>query len=454
MMNYNQILQSQKNFFSSQRTKDIAFRKETLVKLKGILKANEPSLYDAIYKDFRKSEFDAFVNELNLVYLEIDYFLKNLRRLSRPQKVRTSIPLLPGKSRIYTESLGCTLIIGAWNYPYALTLIPLVSAIAAGNTAMIKPSELPANTMRAMARLINNNFPCDYLYIVEGGAPETTELLKLPYDKIFFTGSPRVGRIVYEAAAKNLTPVTLELGGKSPAIVTSSADLEIAAKRIVWGKFLNAGQTCVAPDYVLVEDSVKPKFIELLKQKLDAFDYADGAGHYVSIINQRNFDRILGLIDSAKIVYGGTYNENTLYIQPTILNNVAWTDPVMQEEIFGPVLPVLSFSDFDETLDRIREREKPLAAYLFTRDEQQKRQFLETVSFGGGCINDTVMYLTSDHLPFGGVGNSGIGSYHGDVGFLAFSHRKSVLEKCNWGEPNLKYPPYSENKLKWIKRFM
>lgn len=453
-MEFDRIFQAQKNFFNSQRTKDIAFRKETLVKLKGILKANERALCETIYSDFRKSEFDTFVNELNLVYLEIDYFVKNLRRLSKPQKAKTGIALLPGKSRIYTEPLGCTLIIGAWNYPYALTLIPLVSAIAAGNTAMIKPSELPANTMHIMAELINGNFPYDYLYVVEGGVPETTELLTLCYDKIFFTGSPRVGRIVYEAAAKNLTPVTLELGGKSPVIVTESADMEIAAKRIVWGKFLNGGQTCVAPDYLLVEESVKERFVALLKQQLDAFDYADGAEHYVSIINKRNFDRIVGLIAPAKICYGGKCDENTLYIQPTLLDHITWGDPVMQEEIFGPVLPVLSFCDFDEALDRIREREKPLATYLFTGNERQKRQFLETVSFGGGCINDTVMHLTSDRLPFGGVGNSGIGSYHGDAGFLAFSHRKSVLEKCNWGEPNLKYPPYSVKKLKWIKRFM
>lgn len=453
-MIFDRIFQAQKNFFNSQWTKDVAFRKKNLTKLKNILKANEQSLYDAIYRDFRKSEFDAFVNELNLVYLEIDYFLRNLRRLSKPQKVRTGIALLPGKSRIYTEPLGCTLIIGTWNYPYALTLIPLVSAIAAGNTAMIKPSELPANTMHVMTGLINDNFPCDYLYVVEGGVPETTELLKLRYDKIFFTGSPRVGRIVYEAAAKNLTPVTLELGGKSPVIVTESADMEVAARRIVWGKFLNAGQTCVAPDYLLVEESVKERFMALMKRQLEAFDYADGSEHYVSIINKRNFDRIIGLIDAAKISYGGRCNEETFYIQPTLLDSVTWDNQVMQEEIFGPVLPVLSFSDFDETLDRIREREKPLAAYLFTKNESQKRQFLKTVSFGSGCINDTVMQLTNDRLPFGGVGNSGIGSYHGDAGFLAFSHRKSVLEKMNWGEPNLKYPPYSAKKLKWIKRFI
>ena len=453
-MNYDLIFHLQKEFFNSQQTKDIAFRKENLSKLKSILKSNELLLFEAIYKDFRKSEFDTFVNELNLVYLEIDYFLKNLNRLSRPKKVKTGIALLPGKSYVYSEPLGCTFIIGAWNYPYSLTLIPLVSSMAAGNTAMIKPSELPENTMHVMAELINTNFPSEYLYVVEGGVPETTEILKLPFDKIFFTGSPRVGKIVYEAAAKNLTPVTLELGGKSPAIVTDSANLEIAAKRIVWGKYLNGGQTCVAPDYLLVEESIKSELMELVKQKLDAFNYEDGAEHYVSIINKRNFDRVLGLIDPSKVIYGGTYNEKTLYIQPTILDNVSWNDAVMQEEIFGPVLPVLSFTDFDAILREIIRREKPLAAYLFTTNEQQKEKFLKTVSFGGGCINDTVMHLTGDSLPFGGVGNSGMGSYHGEAGFKTFSHQKSILDKSNWGEPDLKYPPYSEGKLKWIKRFM
>lgn len=453
-MGYELIFQSQKEFFNSQRTKDLFFRRENLLKLKSLLKANEQLLFEAIYKDFRKSEFDTYVNELNLIYLEIDYFLKNLNRLSRPKKVKIGLALLPGKSYIYKEPMGCTLIIGAWNYPYALTLIPMVSSMAAGNTAMIKPSELPENTMRVMAGLINSNFPSNYLYVVEGGVPETTEILKLPYDKIFFTGSPRVGRVVYEAAAKNLTPVTLELGGKSPVVVTASADLETAVKRIIWGKFLNGGQTCVAPDYLLVEESVKPQLMELLKQKLDAFNYTDGAGHYVSIINKRNFDRILGLIDTSRISYGGAYNENTLYIQPTILDNITWNDPVMQEEIFGPVLPVLSFTDLDEILREILKREKPLAAYLFTTNEEQKSNFLKTISFGGGCINDTVMHLTGDSLPFGGVGNSGMGSYHGDAGFMTFSHQKSILEKSNWGEPDFKYPPYSAEKFKWIKRFM
>lgn len=453
-MDYAQILKLQQEFFHAQRTKETAFRKENLLKLKSILKTNEPLLFEAIYKDFRKSEFDTYVNELNLIYREIDYFLKHLDRLSKPRKVKTGIALLPGKSYIYSEPLGCTLIIGAWNYPYALTLIPLVDAMAAGNTGMIKPSELPANVMHIMAELINTNFPPGYLYVAEGGIPETTEMLKLPYDKIFFTGSPRVGRIVYEAAAKNLTPVTLELGGKSPAIVTNSADLEVAAKRIVWGKFLNGGQTCVAPDYLVVEESVKSRLLEFIKQKLDVFNYTDGAEHYVSIINKRNFDRILRLIEPSKLFYGGAYNENTLYIQPTILDNITWNDPVMQEEIFGPVLPVLSFTDFNGMLDEIIKHEKPLAAYLFTKNRQQKTKFLNTVSFGGGCINDTLMHLTGDSLPFGGIGNSGIGHYHGDFGFQTFSHQKSILEKKSWGEPAFKYPPYSQGKLRWIKRLM
>ena len=453
-MNYSQIFKSQKEFFNSQTTKDIAFRKKNLLKLKNVLKDNESLLFEAIYKDFRKSEFDTFANELNLVYHEIDYLLKNINRLSKPQKVKTGIALFPGKSNIYSEPLGCTLIIGAWNYPYSLTLIPLVSSMAAGNTSIIKPSELPANAMHAIAELINTNFPSEYLYVVEGGIPETTELLKLPYDKIFFTGSPRVGRIVYEAAAKNLTPVTLELGGKSPAIVTDSADLEVAVRRIIWGKFLNAGQTCVAPDYLLVEESIKPKLMELIKQKLDVFNYADGAENYVSIINKKNFDRVLRLIEPSKVFYGGEHNENTLYIQPTILDNITWNDSVMQEEIFGPVLPVLSYSDFNGMLCEITKREKPLAAYLFTENKQQKMTFLKTLSFGGGCINDTLMHLTVDSLPFGGVGNSGMGNYHGDFGFITFSHQKSILDRKNWGEPAFKYPPYSKTKLNWIKRFM
>ncbi|MGG7550907.1 aldehyde dehydrogenase family protein [Chryseobacterium arthrosphaerae] len=453
-MDFATIFQSQRDFFYSHQTKNVAFRKQTLSKLKNILKTNEERLYKAIYKDFRKGRFDTFLTELNLIYNEIDFFLNNLDQLSRPDKVKTALSLQPGKSHIYYDPLGVTLIIGAWNYPYQLTLSPMVSAIAAGNTCMIKPSELPENTMHLLAELINNNFPSDYVYVAEGGIPETTELLELRFDKIFFTGSPKVGKIVYEAAAKNLVPVTLELGGKSPAVVTGTADLEVAAKRLVWGKFLNGGQTCIAPDYLLVEESVKPQLLQLMKEKLDEINYSDGAEHYTSIINKRNFDRVLGLIDETKIIYGGNYNSTTLYIEPTVMDNVSREDPVMQEEIFGPVFPVISYTDYDDMLNGIIEGEKPLAAYLFTKKEDEKDKFLEKVSFGGGCINDTLMHITSDYLPFGGIGNSGIGNYHGEFGFLTFSHQKSVIEKMNWGEPDWKYPPYSDKKMHWLKKVM
>lgn len=453
-MNIQDIFQSQKEFFKTQQTKALAFREQNLQQLKHLIKANETLLFEAIYKDFRKSSFDTHLNELSLVYKEIDFFLKNLRKLSRPTTVKTPFILQPGSSRIYHDPLGVTLVIGAWNYPYSLTLIPMVAAIAAGNTCIIKPSELPHNTMNTLAKLINDHFPAHFLHVEKGGISETTELLKLKFDKIFFTGSPKVGKIVYEAAAKNLVPVVLELGGKSPAIVTKTANLEVAAKRLVWGKFINAGQTCIAPDYLLVEETVKPQLLQLIKKQLLEFNYSDGAEHYTAIINQRNFDRILGLVDRDKIFFGGNSNASTLYIEPTILDDVYWEDAIMQEEIFGPLLPVLGFSDLTDVLQKISEGEKPLSAYLFSQDEQEKSQFLNRISFGGGCINDTLVHFANDHLPFGGVGNSGIGHYHGAFGFHTFSHQKAVVEKKNWGEPPLKYPPYSENKLKWIKRFL
>jgi len=453
-MEFSSIFQSQKVFFNSHQTKDIAFRKETLKKLKSLLKDNERRLYDAIYKDFRKGRSDTFLTELNLIYNEIDFFLKNLDKLSKPKKVKTALSLQPGKSYIHYDPLGVTLVIGAWNYPYQLTLVPMISSIAAGNTCIVKPSELPENTMHLLAELINNNFPPNYLFVAAGGIPETTELLQLRFDKIFFTGSPKVGKIVYEAAARNLVPVVLELGGKSPAIVTQTADLKVAAKRLVWGKFLNGGQTCIAPDYLLVAESVKPKLLQLMKEKLEAINYSDGAEHYTSIINKRNFDRVSSLIDKDKIFYGGKTNEETLYIGPTILDNVSWEDAVMQEEIFGPVFPVISFSSYDDVLQKIIDGEKPLAAYLFTKSDEEKSKLLKLVSFGGGCINDTLMHITSDYLPFGGIGNSGIGNYHGAYGFLSFSHQKSVIEKTTWGEPDWKYPPYSDKKMKWLKRVM
>ena len=454
MTDFEAIFRQQQAFFETQVTKPVEFRKQQLTKLKELLTEYEQALFDAIYSDFRKSQFDTYATELGLVYCEIDYYLKNLKELSKPKAVANNLINQPGKSFICTEPLGCTLIIGAWNYPYYLTFMPLVAAMAAGNCAMIKPSELPAATMHTIAGMINTNFPPGYLYVAEGAVEETTEILKLPFDKIFFTGSPKVGRIVYEAAAKNLTPVTLELGGKSPAIVTKHANLEIAARRIVWGKFLNSGQTCIAPDYVVVEEPVAAAFIEAVKKQITKAAYGPDVPHYARIINQRNFERVCGLMDPAKVIFGGKQDAEQLYIEPTLLNPVDWNDAVMQEEIFGPVLPILHFNQLSDVFAEIRKRPKPLSAYLFTDKQEEKERYLQDISFGGGCINDTVMHITNDRMPFGGIGNSGTGHYHGVYGFLTFSHQKSILDKADWGETPLRYPPYSEEKLKWIKKVL
>ncbi len=453
-MEIQEIVSNQKKFFKTQKTKNIMFRKMHLEKMKELILKNEEILYEAIYKDFGKSKFDTFTTEISFVLHDIDYYLKNLKSLSKPKKVRTNLVSQIGKSKIYSEPLGTILVIGAWNYPYQLSLSPIIAALAAGNCCILKPSEIAENTMKAMSKIINENFPPEYLYVYEAGIDETTELLKLKFDKIFFTGSTKVGKIVYKAAAENLIPVTLELGGKSPAIISKEANLEVAAKRIVWAKFLNAGQTCVAPDYVLVEETVLEEFLSVLKKYIQKFKYEIGSDHYTQIINQKNFERLIKLIDKDKMYWGGNFNEEKRYIEPTILKNINWNDEVMQEEIFGPILPVISFTDFNLILNEVLEHEKPLAAYLFTNNSEEKENFINKLSFGGGCINDVIMHLGNENLPFGGVGNSGIGNYHGKYGFEAFSHQKAILEKTTWGEPNIKYPPYSDKKLSWIKRFM
>ena len=453
-MNFEEILADQRTFFNSLKTRPLQFRKRNLEKLREVIRKNEDFLYEAVYKDFSKSKFDTYTTEISFVLKDIEYYLKNLNSLAKPKKVKTNLANQLGKSRIYTDPLGCTLVIGAWNYPYQLSLSPMIAALAAGNTCIVKPSEVAEHTMKAMAKIINENFPKEYLFVVEGGVEEITEILKLKFDKIFFTGSTKVGQIVYEAAAKNLTPVTLELGGKSPAIVTANADFEVAAKRIVWGKFLNAGQTCVAPDYILVDEKVKDSFLDTLKSFIQKFNYQPGAEHYTQIINQRNFERLIRFIDREKVYLGGNYDLQKKYIEPTVLHNINWDDKVMQDEIFGPILPVLTFKNFNEALLTISEKDKPLAAYLFTKNSEEKEQFKSKISFGGGCINDVVMHLSNDHLPFGGVGNSGIGNYHGKFGFETFSHQKSVLERVTWGEPDIKYPPYTEKKMNWIKKLL
>ena len=445
------VFQNQKNFFNSNKTKSIDFRKQQLKKLKKLLKENEDVLFEAIYRDFKKAKFETYTTELSLLYSEIETALSQLNSWSKKKRVRTNFANFPAKSYIIPEPLGVVLVIGAWNYPYQLAIAPAIAALTAGNTVILKPSEIAFHSSAIMAKIINESFDAAVFYVQEGGVPEITTLLELPFDKIFFTGSTAVGKIVYQAAAKNLTPVTLELGGKSPTFVCKDADLEMSAKRMVWAKFLNAGQTCIAPDYVLVEETIKTSFLKAIVRELKKTNYCIVNENYVQIINDRNFERLKKLIDPNKIYYGGKTDKTERLIYPTILDNCTFDDLVMQEEIFGPILPIISFTNLDEALAKVKEREKPLSCYVFTSSYAIQHKIENELSFGGGAINDAIMHISNDKMPFGGVGASGMGNYHGKFGFDTFSHFKSILNKPTWLEFNFKYSPYTEWKQKIIK---
>ena len=448
------VFQNQKNFFNSNKTKSIDFRKQQLKKLKKLLKENEDVLFEAIYRDFKKAKFETYTTELSLLYSEIETALSQLNSWSKKKRVRTNFANFPAKSYIIPEPLGVVLVIGAWNYPYQLAIAPAIAALTAGNTVILKPSEIAFHSSAIMAKIINESFDAAVFYVQEGGVPETTTLLELPFDKIFFTGSTAVGKIVYQAAAKNLTPVTLELGGKSPTFVCKDADLEITAKRMVWAKFLNAGQTCIAPDYVLVEETIKTSFLKAIVRELKKTNYCIVNENYVQIINDRNFERLKKLIDPNKIYYGGKTDKTERLIYPTILDNCTFDDLVMQEEIFGPILPIISFTSLDEALAKVKEREKPLSCYVFTSSYAIQHKIENELSFGGGAINDAIMHISNNKMPFGGVGASGMGNYHGKFGFDTFSHFKSILNKPTWLEFNFKYSPYTEWKQKIIKMLL
>jgi aldehyde dehydrogenase (NAD+) len=452
-MKIQDIHKKQNQFFDSNKTKNIAFRLEQLKKIKNILLEKEDLLYKAIYEDFGKSEFETYATELSLIHHELNLFIKKIKKWSKPKKVSSGLANFPAKSYIIPEPLGTTLVIGAWNYPFQLSLIPAITSLAAGNTVILKPSELPNQTSKILAKIINENFPANYFCVVEGGVKETSELLEHRFDKIFFTGSIPVGKIIYEAAAKHLTPVTLELGGKSPTFVLADTDIKMTAKRLVWAKFLNAGQTCVAPDYVLVDKSIESKFLEAVKIEIDThYQNVNGSNdNYLRIINNSNFDRLSKLIDSDKIYCGGETNKANRYISPTVLHNVTFKDEVMKDEIFGPILPVITFDNIDDAIQLVKERPKPLSCYIYSKDRKSINKLLKEISFGGGAVNDSIMHLANSKLPFGGVGFSGIGSYHGKYGFDSFSHQKSILDKPFWLEFNIKYSPYSIKKLKLLK---
>lgn len=448
-----EIIEKQRHFYLSNQTKPISFRIQQLKTLKQLLKDNEPRLNEAIYNDFRKSAFDTFTTELALLYSEIDLAIRKIRKWSAPASVATNPINFPGKSYIIPEPYGVALVIGAWNYPYQLSFGPAIAAIAAGNTVILKPSELPSNTSRLMAELVRESFDPAFFTVLEGGVAETTALLEQRFDYIFFTGSVRVGRLVYEAAAKNLSPVTLELGGKSPAFILDDNQLEVSVKRLIWAKFLNAGQTCIAPDYVLLPTHLKQTFLEHAAATIRSEQFAIENGNYVQIINERNLQRLTDLLDKDKIYTGGGIDRFNRTLEPTLMHDVDFDDAVMQEEIFGPILPVLTFDSLDEALSILKNREKPLSCYVFTQDKSLKNKILSELSFGSGGVNDAIMHISNSNLPFGGVGQSGIGSYHGKHGFDTFSHHKSILEKSTRFEPSIKYYPHNALKLRLIRFF-
>lgn len=451
-----QILKEQREYFQKQETKDINFRIKQLKKLKKAIKDNEKLIIKALYKDLHKSEFEAYATEIGYLYDSIGYFIKNLKKWARVKTVKTPMVHLGAKSYIYPEPYGIVLIVGPFNYPFQLVFEPLIGAISAGNCAIIKPSEFTSNVSSIVCKIIKEIFDEKYIKVIEGGKETTSALINSPFDYIFFTGSVNIGKIVMEAAAKNLVPVTLELGGKSPCVVDKYANIEVAAERIAWGKFMNVGQTCVSPDYILVHKDIRRILVDKIIEKVKEFYGNDPkeSKDYGRIVSTNQAERLINLIDNNKVIHGGSYDLEDLYIEPTIMEEITWNHSIMEEEIFGPILPIIDYDNLNEAIDRINNKPKPLALYLFTENKEVEKRVLESISFGGGCVNDTMTHLASPYLPFGGVGNSGIGSYHGSKSFETFSHMKSVLKKSS--KINLKFifPPYTEEKVELLKRFM
>ncbi len=445
-----------KAFFNTHKTKNLKFRKQQLKLLSKNIKNHENELLDALYKDLGKSKVEAYATEIGMLLKSIKLMRKELKNWSKTKQTDTPLYLFPTKSYIKKEPYGTVLIIGPFNYPVQLVFEPLIGAIAAGNTAIVKPSELTPHVAIVIKDIIEDTFDEAYVSVVEGGIEETQTLLSLPFDYMFFTGSEKVGKIVYEAAARKLIPVTLELGGKSPVIVDDTANIKVASERISFGKFTNAGQTCVAPDYILVQRKVKNDLIKALKKTITEFygENIEKSPDFGRIVNQKHFNRLNDLIQIHKdnVVFGGNSSKEDLYIEPTLLDNITNDNKIMKEEIFGPILPIITYDNFDEVLEIIQSKSKPLSLYLFSEDENMTHRVVEELSFEGGAINDTLMHLANPNLPFGGVGSSGIGQYHGKYSFDTFSHMKSYTFKSTRLESSLFFPPY-KGKFKYIKTF-
>lgn len=452
-----EILELQQQFYRSGSTRSPEARIERLIWLKDAIRKYEKPLTEALYQDLGKSEFESYTTEIGFMLDSISHTIRNVKRWAKPKKVKTQLALIGSKSYIIPEPYGSVLIIGPFNYPFQLLIEPLVGAIAAGNTAVLKASEHTPAVSAVVRDIITSVFEPGYVQVIEGAKDTTTALIHAKFDYIFFTGSVPVGKIVMEAAAKNLIPVTLELGGKSPVIVDEHADLKVAAQRIMWGKLLNTGQTCIAPDYLLVHERVKQTLIEEMKAAVHSF-YGSDVRHnrdYGRIVNEAHFKRLSHLIerDKAHLIFGGQTDEADRFISPTLLDVESWEAASMEDEIFGPILPIISYHDIDEAIAGILKLPKPLALYLFTSDKQVQEKVLQEVSFGGGCINDTITHVANPRLPFGGVGNSGIGGYHGRYSFETFSHMKSILRKSTRLNLPILYPPYA-GKLQTIKRLL
>jgi aldehyde dehydrogenase (NAD+) len=450
------LVQKQRKFFLSGATRSVEFRRSALIKLKAAVIAKEADITKALASDLGKPQLEAYSTEISYVVGEINHMLKNLNKLAKPKRVSTPSVLWPASSYIYAEPFGSTLVISPWNYPFQLAVSPLVGAIAAGNTVILKPSEMTPETQKLLLNLTSEVFAEEHVACVGGGVAESEALLNEKFDFIFFTGSTRVGKIVMQKAAQHLTPVCLELGGKSPCIVDQDIDLQTAARRIIWGKFMNASQTCVAPDYLYVHKSIADKFIALLKSTITEFYGPEPikSTSLARIVSAQHFARLSAFIKADQVITGGQTDAQKLKIAPTLLKNVSWADPVMKEEIFGPILPIFIYENVNDALIKIASEPKPLAFYLFTKNKDLQDHVLSTMPFGGACVNDCIIHLANPNLPFGGVGDSGMGGYHGDDSFAVFSHKKSVLKKWFALDAAMRYPPYTDLKLKLIRFFV
>ncbi len=449
------LLKSQQAFFVRGKSRELLFRKEALKKLRSAILMHEEELYQALYQDLHKSAFESYATEIGFVLDELRFHLKNLHKWVKPKRVKSSIVSFPARGYKTHEPLGTVLIIAPWNYPFQLMMAPLIGAVSAGNTVIIKPSEIAENTAMVIEKIINSSFEKEYIHVITGGVEISQALLKLRFDHIFFTGSPRVGKIVMQSAAKQMIPVTLELGGKSPCIVDETAPLKLTARRIVWGKLLNAGQTCIAPDYLYVHEKIKVPLIKAMIADIKkAFgEDARKSPDFPRIITRANMERLVTLLDGAKIAYGGHYDKEEKYFEPTILDEVNFDLPVMHQEIFGPILPILTFKETDEIISQVNARPRPLALYVFSKSRSFQKKIIDNIPAGGVTVNDTLMHIASNRLPFGGVGNSGIGKYHGHFSFEIFSNSKPVVYRGTWLDIPIRYAPYGK-KLKIIKYLM